>query len=462
MDTEIYFSSAKQLAYKIKQKQISCTELMQVHLDRLKLINPKLNALVQTLSSENALRQARHADEELAKNKPVGPLHGLPITIKDCCKVKGFAITKGSLGLHFLPTEDATVVDRLKTAGAIVLGISNVPEFNIAYETDNDRYGRTLNPYDLSRTPGGSSGGEAAIIAAGGSTFGLGTDAAGSIRQPAHNTGIASLKPTHGLLPNTGMLPDDGGHDSLKPLTTYGLMARFVDDLILTLPVLSATEAYNQDILCTKQIDVESLRIAYYADNAIIKPDEDTLRTIQNVINNLPVAQLKEARPPHLPELYSLISETLILKGDKGLKMQTLLYQLGIKNPSYLVKEFLAIARSCEFSETELTKRLHRLEQLRRELEKFFIDYDVIICPVAATPAKQHTRSFIEGHDFSYLSVYNFTGWPVSTVRCGTSVEGLPIGIQIIAKPWKDMTALWLAKKLETLLGGWKPPPLFP
>lgn len=463
MSAEIYFASAKQLINKIKQKQISCTELIHVYLDRLTKINPKLNALVQTLSPEKALQQARYADEKLARNQVLGPLHGLPITIKDCCKVKDFVITKGSMGFHFLPTEDAIVVDRLKKAGAIVIGISNVPEFTLAYETDNDRYGRTLNPYDLTRTPGGSSGGEAAIIAAGGSTLGLGTDAGGSVRQPAHNTGIASLKPTHGLLPNTGKIPYDG-HGLLNSLTTYGPMARFVDDLILTLPILSGSGACNPDITSTKRIDFKSLRIAFYSDNTIAKPDEDTLRMIKAVVNSLEteVAQLEEHCPPHLPELYSLISETFFLKGDKGLGIKMLLNQLEIEKPSSLVKEFLAISRRCEFSTTELDQRLRRLDQLRLELEQFFVDYDAIICPVAATPAKQHGRSFIEGRDFSYLSIYNFTGWPAATVRCGTSLEGLPIGIQIIAKPWQDMTALGLAKKLETLLGGWQAPPLFP
>lgn len=465
MSSELYFASAKQLVTRIKQKQISCAELIQIYLNRLDDINPKLNALVQTLSPEKALQQARIADEKLSKNQSIGPLHGLPITIKDCCKVKGFIITKGSMGFHFFPTEDATVVDRLKTAGAIVIGISNVPEFNIAYETDNDRYGKTLNPYNLKHTPGGSSGGEAAIIAAGGSTLGLGTDAGGSVRQPAHNTGITSLKPTGGLLPNTGKLPYDE-QGLLGSLTSYGPMARFVDDLILTLPVLAGSAYCNPDasFISAEGINFKSLRIAFYIDNAIAKPDEDTLETIKNVVNNLQteVAQLEEHCPPHLPELYSLITETFFLKGDKGLELKTILSQLNLKKPSALVKEFLAIARHCEFSTAELTQRLGRLDQLRLILEKFFIDYDAIICPVAATPAKLHGRSFIEGHDFSYLSIYNLTGWPAVTVRCGTSLAGLPIGIQIITKPWQDMMALGLGKKIETLLGGWQAPPLFP
>jgi len=170
-----------------------------------------------------------------------------------------------------------------------------------------------------------------------------------------------------------------------------------------------------------------------------------------------------EARcPPHLIELYSLITETFFLGGDKGLGLKNLFSQLGIKKPSYLIREFLAISRTCEFSVTNLHQRLRRIDQIRIALENFFSSYDAIICPVAATPAKLHGRSFIEGHDFSYLNIFNLTGWPVLTVRCGSSPQGLPIGVQIIAKPWHDSTALMIGHKLETLLGGWQKPPLFP
>ena len=392
---------------------------------------------------------------------------GLPITIKDCCKVKDFVISKGSCAYHFMPKEDATVVARLKAAGAIILGLSNVPELNIAYETDNDRYGKTLNPYDLTRTPGGSSGGEAAIIAAGGSALGLGSDAGGSIRQPAHNTGIAGIKPTRGLIPSTGNIPLDG-RGLLGPLTSYGPMARFVDDLSLALALLAGPDEADPDvmpILTSKpQLNFKSLRIAFYTDNGIAKPDAATLNTLHQVISILQteVKHIEARCPPHLVELYSLITETFFLGGDKGLGLKNLFNQLGINKPSYLVREFLAISRTCEFSITDLQQRLRRIDQIRIALEKFFSPYDAIICPVAATPAKLHGRSFIEGHDFSYLNIFNLTGWPVVTVRCGASPEGLPIGIQIIAKPWHDSSALMIGRKLETLLGGWQKPPLFP
>ncbi|MES2141855.1 MAG: amidase [Pseudomonadota bacterium] len=467
MRSEIYFSSAKQLAQRIQKKEISCTELMQVYLDRIAYVNPKLNAIIQPLAPEKALRKANIADEKLSKNKTLGPLHGLPITIKDCCKVKDFLITKGSMGYHFTPEEDATIVARLKTAGAIVIGISNVPEFNIAYETDNDRYGKTYNPYDLNRTSGGSSGGEAAIIAAGGCAFGLGTDGGGSIRQPAHNTGIAGLKPTRGLIPSTGNVPNDG-RGLLGPLTTFGPMARFVDDLIWILPILTGADHCDPDTIpiqlkiSPEAINLKSLRVAFYTNNGIAKPDKDTQGTIAQVAHILQSeVQLEEIYPPHLPELYTLVTETYFLGGDKGLGLKNLIAKLGIKKPSTLVHEFLAVARNCEFSVTELNQRLRRIDQLRFILEKFFTPYDAILCPVAATPAKLHGRSFSEGHDFSYLNLYNLMGWPALTVRCGTSSTGLPIGLQIITKPWQDMTALYIGKKVEDLLGGWQAPSLF-
>lgn len=467
MSSDLYSLPARKLVQLIKEKKISCVELIQTYLARIQQVNPTLNALVQLTEPEVALKKARLADEKLAKNQVLGPLHGLPITIKDCCKVIDFIISKGSQGYHFHPKEDATAVARLKAAGGIILGISNVPELNIAYETDNDRYGKTLNPYDLNRTPGGSSGGEAAIIAAGGSVLGLGTDGAGSIRQPAHNTGIVGFKPTRGLIPDTGNLPSDGRGLS-RSLTTYGPMARFVDDIALSLPLLAGPDDADPDAMpiTLSQTDLKfsSLRLAFYTDNGIAKPDTATSQTIHQVITCLQseVQQIELDCPPHLIELYSLITETFLLGGDKGLGLKNLLHHLNINKPSYLVKEFLAIARGCEFSITELHQRLRRIDQLRISLEKFFLPYDAIICPVAATPAKLLGHSFIEGHDFSYLNIYNLTGWPVLTVRCGASPEGLPIGIQIITKPWHDNIALMIGQKLETLLGGWQKPPLFP
>jgi len=207
--------SAKKLANLIQSKQVSCLEVMRAHLDRIAIVNPLLNAIVQMLPAEIAFDQARAADAAVSRDPAsCGKLHGVPVTIKDGRKVKGFLCSLGNeSSLNAVATEDATIVARLRGAGAIVVGVTNIPDFSMSYETSNLLYGRTNNPYDLKRSPGGSSGGEAAIIAAGGSALGIGADSGGSIRQPAHNCGIAALKPTRGLLPHTGKFPtNELGH----------------------------------------------------------------------------------------------------------------------------------------------------------------------------------------------------------------------------------------------------------
>jgi amidase len=206
--SELTESSAKTLANLIKSKQVSCLEVMQAHLDRIAEVNPRINALVQVLPPELALQQARVADAIVGRDSAsCGKLHG--VSIKDGRKVKGFMSTLGTESpMNCVATEDATVVARLRAAGAIIIGISNIPDFSMSYETDNRLYGRTNNPYDLKRSPGGSSGGQAAIVAAGGSALGIGADSGGSIREPAHNCGVAALKPTRGLLPLYRQIPN--------------------------------------------------------------------------------------------------------------------------------------------------------------------------------------------------------------------------------------------------------------
>src|SRR5215467_7061994 len=204
---ELIYSSATSLARAIREKQVSSHEVVEAYIHRIEAVNPRLNAVVQ-LTADTALARAKQADVALARREINGPLHGVPITIKDSFDTEGIISTAGTKGrVSFIPQQDATAVARMRAAGAIILGKTNLPELSLAYESNNLIYGRTNNPYDLSRTPGGSSGGESAIIAAGGSPLGLGTDGFGSIRLPAHFCGIAGLKPTAGRVPYTGLLP---------------------------------------------------------------------------------------------------------------------------------------------------------------------------------------------------------------------------------------------------------------
>src|SRR5213080_4945853 len=236
MSEELTTKSATELASLIRSREVSPVEVIDAHLRRIESINPSLNAIV-TLA-EDAIDHARAADSALSKGERAGPLHGVPFTVKDTIDTRGLRTTSGSqIRAHHVPERDAPVVARLKAAGAIILGKTNTAEMAIPYETDNPVFGRTNNPYDLSRTPGGSSGGEAAAIAAGLSAAGIGSDLAGSIRVPAHFCGIAALKPTTGIVPMEGHLPLAMGTLSLG--ASIGPMARRVADLALLFSVIA-------------------------------------------------------------------------------------------------------------------------------------------------------------------------------------------------------------------------------
>ena len=237
---QLLFASVSQIAKGIREKKISSEESLKACIARIEAVNPRLNAVVQ-LPAERALAAAREADEALARGEVRGPLHGVPFTLKDAIETEGVICTGGTEGRRdYVPNTDATVVKRLREAGAILLGKTNCPELGWAWESDNLIYGRTNNPYDLALSPGGSSGGESAIIAAGGPPFGLGSDAGGSVRFPAHCTGIASIKPTSGRVPRTGHFPGPGG--TLDSLWQIGPLARFVEDLALVMPILSGVD----------------------------------------------------------------------------------------------------------------------------------------------------------------------------------------------------------------------------
>ena len=282
--TELIYLSATTLAQAIRKKKVSSEEVVNAYLQRIEPVNPKLNAIVQ-LTADTALAQARAADAALAKGEVKGPLHGVPMTIKDLFETAGVICAAGTKGrATFVPTQDATAVARLRAAGAVLLGKTNVSELGLAPETDNLVYKWTDNPYDRSRTPGGSSGGEAAIIAAGGSPLGLGSDAGGSIRLPCHFCGIAGIKPTTGRVPRTGHVPPPGG--ALDTLWQVGPMARFVEDLSLTLPLIAGVDGRDPGIIPMplgnpEVVKLKSLRVAFYTDNGILSPTPETAAAVQ-------------------------------------------------------------------------------------------------------------------------------------------------------------------------------------
>ena len=245
MTDDLSFASASWMAAAIGSRRVSSLELVDACLARIERVNPAINAVVRLTS--DARDRARQADDELAQGHVRGPLHGVPFTLKDSLDTAGVVTTAGTVGWRErVPTEDATVVARLKAAGGILLGKTNTPEFTWSDETDNDVYGRTSNPYDLERTPGGSSGGAAAIVAAGGAPFDIGSDTGDSIRQPAHVCGIAGLKPTSGRVPRTGHWP--GFEGLFQSFTQLGPLARRVEDLELLLPILAGPDGIDPHV----------------------------------------------------------------------------------------------------------------------------------------------------------------------------------------------------------------------
>ena len=269
------FASATRLAAAVRDKSVSARELVDGYIERIHTVNPKLNAVVQ-IAEERARTEAEQRDAMTARGQSMGPLHGVPITLKDSIDTEGIVSTGGTAGRRdFVPSVDATVAARLRQAGAILLGKTNTPELTLSGETNNVIYGRTSNPFDITRSPGGSSGGSAAILAAGGSALDLGSDTGGSIREPAHLNGIAGLKPSAGRTPRTGHIVPFGG--VMDSLTQIGPMARYVEDLELALEIISGPDQVDPYVVPvpiknSSQVDPAMLKIAFFTDNGLVSP----------------------------------------------------------------------------------------------------------------------------------------------------------------------------------------------
>jgi amidase len=457
---DIIDASATSLARAIRAKEASSAEVVQAYLQRIEAVNPHLNAVVQ-LRAEAALAEARAADAALARGQIMGPLHGVPMTIKDSLDTAGVITTGGTTGrATYVPAQDATVVARLRQAGAILLGKTNTPELTLWGETDNLVYGRTNNPYDLTRTPGGSSGGAAAIVAAGGAPFDIGSDTRGSIRVPAHFTGIAGIKPTSGRVPRTGHIVP-WGLGAVDALTQLGPLARYVEDLVLTLPLMCGPDWQDPAIVPMplgdpQAVPLQGLRVAQYTDNGILAATPDTVAAVQRAATALTEAGalVHDDRPAGLEQaaaLYNTLSE-----GDGRAWVRRLLQQAGTTAIHPRLQQRLEDATPLRVS--DFTAVLEEVDRCRSALLAFLHAYDVILCPVCAFPAPPHGTATLS--IVSYTEVYNLTGWPGAVVRGGTSPEGLPIGVQIVARPWREDVALAVAQSLEEALGGWQRPPL--
>jgi len=453
----------------IKNKTISVEELVNVHIKQIQNVNDSLNAVVQE-SFNTAITQAKSMDNDFNNHKSL-PLFGIPFTLKDSFDTKNLISTWGTEGRkNFKPKENSSVAERLINAGAILLGKTNTPEFTMGGETDNVVYGRTNNPYDLKITPGGSSGGAAAIIASCGSVFDVGTDTGGSIRMPAHHCGIAGLKPTFGRVPRTGhAISFDAGPSDL--LTSIGPLARYVDDLIPLINIISGPDNVDPTVLLNKisdpsLINTKDLRIGYYHSTDSISADEDTIKVIKNVCDalNSKVKSISEINTEIISKGDSIAGN--IANYDKRNYLKQLLEKSNTNTPHKWTKARFNIAKEYDNKTAiEMSELIQDLNNYQSESLSYFNDYDVLIAPVL------HKSGFPHGEimdaregDWNYvtkgtfLRAYNVTGWPILTLRCGTSSKGYPIGLQIITAPSNDHVALRVGQLLEKELGGWIPP----
>ena len=453
---EIIYASASALARAIRQREVSSSEAVEAHLARIAEVNPKLNAVV-LLTEEAARARAKEADEALARGETWGPLHGVPVTIKDAFEMAGVVSAGGTKGrAAFVPDEDATGVARYKAAGAVLLGKTNTPEISLAFESDNLVYGRTNNPYDLTRTPGGSSGGEAAAIASGLSPLGLGSDAGGS---------IAGIKPTSGRTARTGHFPPMGG--LLDSIWQIGPLARSVEDLSLALPLLCGNDWRDPTVVPAplgdpSAVNVKGLRVAFHTDNGIVSPTDDIARAVRDAARVLADAgaEVVEACPPVPSNAYEMLVGLYGADGGAGLRM--LLKFSGTDETHALMTRLLEVLSTVSLTTAELSGLVLQLDMWRSRMLSFMRDYDLVLCPPCAREAMPHGTTFDDDNQlvFVYTMLYNMTGWPGVVVRAGTSREGLPTGAQLVARPWREDVALACALEVERATGGWQRPPL--
>ncbi|HEY3030102.1 MAG TPA: amidase [Bradyrhizobium sp.] len=458
MTKEIIYSDATKLAELIRTREVSPVEVVQAHLDRIAAVNPKINAIV-TLA-DGALEAAKAAEAAVLAGDELGPLHGVPFTVKDSIDTADVATQRGSpIFKGRVPDVDATSVARMKKAGGILLAKTNLPEFSYWIESDNLLSGRSNNPWDVTRTPGGSSGGESAAIAAGMSPIGLGTDLAISVRGPAAQTGITSMKATHGRVPMTGIWPR-----APRRFWHVGPMARSVRDIALAFSQLVGPDGQDAFATSTVQFDAgigrqpyRQLRVGWMVGPgfgpvdpevaATVKAAAEALKDIGVFVEQVSIPVLERDfaldvfNRLHVMEMKPAFAEATAGHQDEMYKMAKTMLSL----PDTSMKDYIDAEQA--------------VERLRDGYADYFSRYDTLITHVLPIPAHKHgVEEFkIDGQtvDATYLQgatvPLNVTGLPGLTMRFGTSKEGLPINVQVVGKWQAESTILHLASLLESI-----------
>jgi len=451
-------STLIELAAAIAERRSSSREVVEAHLRRIEEVNPRLNAVV-TLA-DDALERADAADSELARGQSRGPLHGVPITLKDSIDTAGLRTTAGTAGWRErIPERDATVAQRLKAAGAIVVGKTNTPEFTWSDQTDNDVFGRTNNPWDLDRSPGGSSGGSAAIVAVGGSPLDIGSDTADSIRIPSHYCGVAGIKPTQGRVSRAGHNP--AFHGIVGSWTQLGPIARTVDDLALALSIIAGPDGRDPhlqpiELRTAADVNVRDLRVAFFTDNGITAPTPATVEVVTSAAVALrdAGAMVTQQLPPGIVDLARLWWPIVLADGHAWLRR--LITNAGTPGTGW----YTWLDDNPIASTAELTRMLEAVDVARGALFEFMRDVDVVVSPAGPKPPFRHDEAAdTDVNVDTYCEAHNLSGYPSLVVPGGVR-DGFPIGVQIVARPWREDVAFAAGQAVERALGGWQPPPI--
>lgn len=471
--SEMFHESLIDLAQAVRARKISPVELTELHLARIGQVNQKLNAFV-TVDSERARAEARIAEAALGlRSGPdsLGPLHGVPLSIKSSIDVAGLPSECGSrLRKGNTPAADAPLVARLRAAGAIILGNTNVPEFLMAYETDNLLHGRTNNPWDLERTPGGSSGGEAAAIASGCVAGGVGSDGGGSIRVPAHFSGICGLKPTPGRVPSTGHYPGSAG--PFAQLGVVGPMARTVRDVERLFEVMAGPDSGDP---CAAPVplrrwssdEVKKLRIAYFEDDGVTRVTPETAAAVRAAAEALRQQgfEVETWQPGGLERIWKLWWNLFGRAGQMAFEPTIAGHEEDL---SPVLRDFRArVAAEPPLGGRELLDTLLERDMIRGAFLAKMETHPIVICPVSAAPAFRHGERewTINGKRVEYLKAMSYSQWfnvlgnPAAVVPVGQSLGGLPIGVQVVGRPWEDEAVLGVAAKIEEACRGFRHPP---
>ena len=477
------FDSAHEILEKIKQGEVSSLEVLESFLDQVEKVNPKINAIV-ALDIERAKEKAKEADNKISLKSKLGPLHGLPMTIKDAFEVEGIVSTGGNPAWKDnIPKRNAEAVQRLVDAGAIIFGKTNVPFLSSDLQSFNKIYGTTNNPWDLERTPGGSSGGSAAALAAGMTPLELGSDIGGSIRVPAHFCGLYGHKPSYNIISEVGhMPPPPGSILTGNGLSVAGPLARSPEDLEIALDVLVAaqeqdSQAWKVKLPKARTKKIKELKIAVWPDEPYAEADDEITSLIKDTAEDLRHAGAK-VETVDLPisfeeidKIYSLLLNPLMLAGSPKETFETLAKLNESLDPND-VSELAKVARGSVLKHADWVLVNAIRQNMRQKWREFFNKFDVILCPTCITPAFKHNHNpvherklTINGKDDEYLRATLWAGpavsagLPSTNVPIGMSSNNLPISMQITGPYLEDKTCLEVAKVVRNLRGGFKIPP---